>query len=178
MTQRSFVSRAVAVLAIAALSTSTFPVSASDAGARLTGSVLSGAESQPLVGAKLHAGDPKTGEVFTSGVTGDDGAFEIADLPASTYELAVEADGGLYVVTTPVRLAPGQSETLQVAVNPQMAPDPEEAAAVEARHTRASLWNNPLTAALIVLGAALVLGVVIDSATDDDDDLPASPSSI
>jgi hypothetical protein len=38
------------------------------------------------------------------------------------------------------------------------------------------VWNNPLTAALIIVGSAVVLGLIIDQAVSDDDEPTASPS--
>ena len=42
---------------------------------------------------------------------------------------------------------------------------------------RPSLWNNPLTAAFLVLGVAIVFGVIIENATDDDDSIDEPPTS-
>jgi hypothetical protein len=150
------------------------PLPAAERSANLSGSVLSAADSSPLVGVKLHAGDPKTGEIYSSPPTTADGKFRIEQLPAATYRVAVESEGGLYVASAPVKLAPGQAQSLTVAVNPQMADDPQSAKGKQGP-AKTSVWSNPGTAALIVLGASVVLGVAIDEATDDDDEIFASP---
>jgi hypothetical protein len=36
-----------------------------------------------------------------------------------------------------------------------------------------TIWSNPLTASLIVLGSAVVVGLLVEGATDDEDQ--ASP---
>jgi hypothetical protein len=41
-----------------------------------------------------------------------------------------------------------------------------------------TLWDNPLTATLIVVGGAVVTGLIIDAIDDDDTNTPtASPSN-
>ena len=120
--------------------------------------------------------DPKTGEVYTSGPSDSEGNYELTNVPASTYEVAVEADGGLYLVQSPLKLAPGQMQSVNLAVNAQMADDPAAEQEKTKRRGGTGVWNNPATAALIVIGAAVVLGLLIDAATDDDDDQPSSPN--
>ena len=170
MTQRSFSSRMIATGLILSLQVLFVPVFAGPGTATLTGSILSAGSDVPLAGAKLHAGDPKTGKIYSSEPAGADGAFTIENLPPATYEVAVESDGGLYIVQTPVKLAPGVTQNVNLAIHRQAAPnpDPDDDDGI-------GFWDNPLTAALIVLGAALVVGFAVDSWTDDDPVSPASP---
>jgi hypothetical protein len=128
----------------------------------------------PLVGARLHVGDPKSGEVFSSGLTTEDGEFLVANLPAATYQLAVESNNGLYLVGTPVKLAPGQTRHVNVAVNPDTGSSPSEKKEAN-RKGIATLWNNPATAGILVIGFAVIVGALVDRATKDE--LEASPSS-
>lgn len=180
MKQRSLGFKLIATLVIVSLQALTLPLMAGDPGAAVNGSILAADDQSPLVGAKLHLGDPQTGEIYTSKPTGQDGSFVIDEVPAAVYEMAVEADGGLYVVQTPLKLTPGQNQALNLAVTTQLAPgqmagSPEEEAEKKKKKGGAGVWNNPATAALIVIGAAIVLGLIIDAATDDDDERPASP---
>jgi hypothetical protein len=179
MKQRSLGFKLVATLVIVSLQALALPVMASDPGAAVNGSILAADDQSPLVGAKLHLGDPQTGEIYTSKPAGEDGSFVIDEVPAAVYEMAVEADGGLYVVQTPLKLTPGQNQALNLAVTTQLAPgqmaDSPEEEEKKKKKGGAGVWNNPATAALIVIGAAIVLGVIIDAATDDDDERPASP---
>jgi len=71
------------------------PVAAAEPRAGLTGSIVRAKNDAAIPGARLHAGDPRTGRVFSSSPAGDDGTFALGDLPPSTYRLAVEADDGL-----------------------------------------------------------------------------------
>ena len=49
-------------------------------------------------------------------------------------------------------------------------------AAKDAAKKSTNVWRNPLTASLIVLGSALVVGIIVTSVTDDDGgDPPVSP---
>jgi hypothetical protein len=177
MKQRSLASKLVATLLVVALQGLILPLMAAEPGAKVNGSILSSRDDAPLAGAKLHLGDPRTGEVYSSGLSQTDGSFSIDSVPASTYEVAVESDGGLYVVDTPVKLAPGQTQSLNVAIDPQVSPSPEDVDSKKKNRGGTSVWNNPGTAALIVLGGAIVLGWIINEATDDDDEQPASPSN-
>jgi hypothetical protein len=150
----------------------------------LSGVVRSHSDA-PLVGARIFAGNAATGEVFPSEPTGADGTFEIPGLPPATYELAVESDQGLYLIEQPVPLAEGRRQAVGITIAPGMT----AAAAAEGTAgdtaggsssgsgsgsapgggSRPNLWNNPLTAALLVLGIAIIFGLIIESATDDDD---------
>jgi hypothetical protein len=175
MKQRSLGFKLVVTVLIASLQGLMIPAIASEPGAKLTGSILEAGNDTPLGGAKLHLGDPKTGEIYTSAPSLRDGTFEIADVPPSTYEVAVESDGGLYLVQSPITLAPGQSQAVNLAINPQMADSPADTEEKKKNKGGTGVWNNPATAALIVVGAAVVLGLLINAATDDDDEGPASP---
>jgi hypothetical protein len=146
------------------------PVSAAGATAALDGSIVRSADQTPLEGARLHASNPKTGELFSSGPAGDDGRVMIDELPAATYSLAVESGGGLYLVEAPVPIEAGSRQTVNLAVTPQpfdakKDKDPSE--------KKSSIKENPLTAALIVAGIAVVIGLLF---YDDDDDAVRSPS--
>jgi hypothetical protein len=169
--------RVLATGLIVALPLASVPVSASDTSATLIGSIVSAGDQTPLSGARLHVGDPRTGEIFSSQPVGDEGTFLVDNLPPAIYELAVESNGGLYVTDTPLQLQPGQSRTVNLAVNPQQEPAPGPQTAEDKKKKKAGVWNNPLTATLIVLGSALVIGIIIEAADDDDDGPSPSPSS-
>lgn len=175
---RNRMTNVVAAVLVVSLQALGLPASAGAAPASVSGALVRAADQSPLVGAKLHLGNPETGAILTTAPTDAKGTFALSGLAPATYQLAVETNGGLYVVTTPVRLAPGQTRTLNVAIAAATKDDDDDdnkpgAAAAPAK---TGLWENPLTAALIVLGAAIVVGYVVDSATDDDNETTASPS--
>ena len=174
MIQRSSVLRVLASVLIVILPTAWTPVPASTSSATLTGSILSSPDRGPLSGARLHVGDPRSGVIYSSEIVDDDGAFVVADLPSATYELAVESAGHLYVVGTPLQLEPGQSRTVHVEVNPDVAPNPEEAEKKKKKGA-ATIWDNPLTAALIVVASAIVIGLILNN---DDSDPPITSESM
>ena len=178
MKQHSVTAKVLAVALVLSLQSLFMPVSADDQTASVSGTVLSSGTHEPLPGAKLYAADPKSGELFPSTTTGADGSFTVEGLPPSTYELAVESDGNLYLVGAPLTLAPGQTQNVNVAINPQGAASPEEQEK-EKHRGGTGIWNNPLTAALVIAGAAIVLGVIINEATKDDSaDRDTSPSRL
>ena len=181
MQHRTLPLKLTAIVAIVALQGLGLPAEAAGgaAGSRVSGSILSAPDETPLAGARLHLGDPRSGRVFTSQPSNADGSFALAEVPPATYDVAVESNGGLYVVMTPIELAAGDARNLQVAVTPlapgQMAPPPPDPDA-EKNRGGTSVWNNPATAALIVVGSAIVIGFLIKEATDDEDEPSASPS--
>ncbi len=172
-------SRPMAALVAVALVVYTSPAAAAPPAASLTGTVVASPGHDLSGPVRVHAGDPKSGSIYSSAPVGEDGTFEIRNLPPSSYELAIEADGGLYVVATPVALEPGANRTVHLEVKPSAAPAPSRANAAEAgKAGRPSVWNNPLTATLIVIGLAVVVGLVVEELTDDDEPASVSPSTL
>ena len=149
------------------------PTSAGLRMAALDGTILSAASQAPLAGVKLHVGNPATGSIYTSGPTTADGAFTVANLPAGVFELAIETDGGLFVVETPVRLEQGEVRTVHLTVMQRSSrtatPSPGAV-----KKSKLTLWDNPLTAALVVVGSAFIVGLLIEEL--DDDEGQSSPS--
>ncbi len=175
MTPRRFPLRCLAVLLSAVLMLISSPLGAAAPTAALSGRIMA-RSGQTLEGTvRLHAGDAKTGAVYSSEPLGTDGTFEIRNLPASSYRLAVEADGGLYVVETPIRLDAGANRTVQLAIQAQAATATGRLNAAEKKPGAASFWENPLTATLIVIGGAILVGIIVDEATDEDNASPSSP---
>ena len=174
MTQRTSMVRALATTMIVILPFAWTPAPATNQSASLSGSILSAVDHGPVSGARLHVGDPRSGKIYSSAVVDADGRFVVADIPSATYELAVESEGHLYVVATPLQLAPGQVRTVHVEVNPDVAPDPD-AAEKKKKKGAATIWDNPLTAALIVIAAAVVVGLLLDSS---DSDSPVTSQSM
>lgn len=144
-------------------------------GGTLSGHVFAAEGHAPLRGVQVHVGDPSSGTIRGSATTGDDGSFTVTGLPPAKYEIAVQSPKAVYVAGGSVALAAGESRSVQVAVNEQVAPSPAEVA--KKRRRGGAAWlNNPFTATMIVLGAAVLIGVVVDNATDDEDTSP-SPSA-
>ena len=181
MTDPGLLSRILAVGLILSVQSLGTAVSAEEAKASLTGTIVSATDHTPLSGARVHAGDPKTGRIYSSQPTTADGSFSVEALPASGYELAVEADGGLYIIQTPVQLAPGTAPHLTVAVNRDQNgdDDDDDSAGVvpqSGKFRGISIWDNPLTAAGLVLGLAFVIGALIEDATIDPDVIMSDPN--
>lgn len=159
----------LAALLIVAMPGLLLPVHAQPAAASLSGTVQSAGDRAPLAGVRVFAGDRATGEVFRSEPTSEDGRFAIRGLPAASYELAVGVDEGLYLVETPVPLAPGTGRRVTLAVDAESRINAQDDPS-DITGDGPSLWNNPVTAALIVFGVAVVIGIIVENATDDEDD--------
>lgn len=162
---KSVVGKLLVCVLIIALQSVYFPVSAEKEDATLTGTVILANEKTPLVGVTVYVGDPKTGEVYRSTATLEDGGFSIDNLPAATYEVAVEAEEGLYLIKTPISFDPGQNRALSIAVN-RNSGSPAEVQKIVAE--RNSLFDNALTAAGAVVGIAFAIGWLLEESTDDE----------
>jgi hypothetical protein len=104
-----------------------------------------------------------------------DGSFRATGIPAGPSELAIETSEGLFVVATPVAIAPGTTRRIQLAYGGRQdtsAPPPTEN---EKKKKGGGVWANPVYASLIVVGSAIVLGFAIDQLTQSDNE-PVSPS--
>ncbi len=157
---RNLRSQVVAAVLITILPLALAPAFTATGEGTLHGIVVEAAQHAPLAGIKVHVANPGTGVIRVSPTTGNDGAFTVAGLPAATYEIGLEKGGRLFLVRTPVSLAPGQSRSLAVSLNQDT--EPEQNA-----DTKATVWQNPLTAALLVTGGAVLLGVILENATQD-----------
>jgi len=147
------------------------------AGGSLDGSIVRSVDQSPMVGARIHIANPRTKEIISSAPAGRKGSFVVSEIPADRYSLAVEHEGGLYVVETPLQVTDGGKQTLNLSVAPM---SDQEKSNLENSNDKDNpagfaLWDNPLSAALVVLGIAVVVGVVIDG-DDDSSDSNSSPS--
>jgi len=141
----------------------------------LSGRVIAAAD-RPVPTAVLVAPSGATGAPVTAPVAAD-GTFTVADLPAGTAELAIQTSEGLYVVHTPVAIAPGTTRTLQLALGGrQDTSQPPPPADAKKKKKAGGVWANPLYATLIVVGSAIVVGVLISELTKPNN-TPASPST-
>ena len=171
MSPRGPITRILAILLVITVPLVFVPSAAAQEGATLAGTVYAVDGQQPIDGAVLHAGDIRTGEIYSSASTSADGSFVLSGLPPAAYKLAVETDGGLYVVGTSVQLVAGQERDVQLALRPDVAQDPEEA---DDDDDEMGFMDNPLFASLTVIGASILFGWLL-SELDDSDELIASP---
>jgi len=168
MTHRGSRSRLVALGLVFTLHAGGLPLFSASPPSTLSGTVFAAGRSTPLAGARLHVADPRTGRLYTTPPTSTDGGFELADLPPAVYRLGVEIEGGLFLVDQPLSLEAGQLRTVTLQLGqaePEPEPDPESEA--KTKKKKAGVWDNPLTASLIILGGAIVVGYVVNELTDD-----------
>jgi hypothetical protein len=166
---RTLLTRVLATALIFAVQGLFIPAHATDQAATVAGSIVTAGDQTPLSGAKLHLANPITGELVSSTATAADGGFRIENVPAGTYEIGVESSGKLFLVEAPFQLAPGQVQGLNLAINPEAAPDPEAAQKNKKKKGGATGWNNPGVAAAIVLGGAVLIGAGVSQLTEDDE---------
>ena len=117
-----------------------------------------------------------------SAAVATDGSFRLEGLPAGRVHLAVATSDGLYPVAVPVAVPAGGTRTVHLALAGRQdtnADDlPPDYADDDKKKGGLGFWNNPLTASLVVIGAAIAVGVLVDQLSDDDNPTPtASPST-
>ena len=95
-----------------------------------------------------------------------DGTFRVGGLPEGRTDLAVETSEGLYVVDTPLVLAPGTARSLQLALRGRQDTGTAKPPEKEKKRKHNGALDNPLTGTLIIVGSAIVLGVAIDQLTN------------
>jgi len=168
ITERSAMAKLLAVSTLAVLSLPWGAARAEATTGGLTG-VIRSADRTPLAGARLLAAVGADARVIRSGLTGDDGSFSLENLDPGTYLLAVEVEGGVYLVRDPVPVAAGARRVVQIAVGatPETG-DASPAADPAADEATPGIWNNPFAAGGLVLGIAIVVGVLIKNVTDDE----------
>ncbi|MGH7410417.1 MAG: carboxypeptidase-like regulatory domain-containing protein, partial [Candidatus Methylomirabilis sp.] len=72
----------------------------------------------PLQGAVVKVALRPEARIYQSAKTGPKGDYSISELPPGTYDVAVEADGGLYVLSGPLALQPAERRTVSLSVRP------------------------------------------------------------
>jgi hypothetical protein len=146
-----------------------FPLGAfAGATGALAGRVLPPANGR-LIAKNVWVGDRPAAEAA-------DGSFRVDGIPAGPAELAIETSAGLYVVATPVAIAPGATRQVQLAFGGRQDTGAPAAPENDTKKKRGGIWANPATATLIIIGSAIVVGVAIDELTHNAS-APASPSA-
>ncbi len=163
MVQRHIWARWLAPAVIVSLLGPALPAAREPATAALSGVIRSAADQTPLAGARILVAYRENAEVTRSEWTTADGNFSIAELDPGRYDLAVEVQGGLYLIRAPIDLVPGVKRAVQIAVGTAQLEEDGNAGA-----PLPSAWDNPAAAGGIVLGLAILIGVLVKNATSDE----------
>jgi len=163
MGERSKAFKLISLAVILALTGAGFPLLAEEPAAGLRG-VIRAHDRSPLEGARLLAAEPDSGEVYRSEPTAADGSFVLAELAPGSYDLAVEVEGGFYLVKQSLELVGGVQREVQVAVAAPAA----AGSTLPADEAQAGMWNNPFIAGGLVLGFAILVGALVKNATEDE----------
>jgi len=130
-------------------------------------------ETSRLAGATVTAINVQTGRRYVSNFTGDNGAYQIDDLPAGTYDIAIDAADRVYVTDSLIDLAENQRLYLSFSLRPPAADaidsplfkggakltftDPNAVPQASGPAAKKSFWKRPGGIAIIsilVAGAA------------------------
>ena len=96
--------------------------------ASIRGVLFRSDETTRIKGATVTAINTRTGRRYVSNFTGDNGAYEVKDLPAGTYDIAIESSDRLYVTESLVDLAEKQRLYLSFSLQAKGAAAPGAAA--------------------------------------------------
>jgi hypothetical protein len=167
------------------------PVFASPAPALLSGKILKAGTGAPVQGAVVKLNHRTEGKVFTSGKADAQGSYSIPDLPAGTYDLAVESDAGVFVVNAPVSLASGEKRDASFSLRPvsgaadqpaaggtagAQPPPPAQAKPAETQKKKTPWYASPWFGTAVVVGSAVIIGAALNS-SNNNEPATASPSS-
>jgi hypothetical protein len=127
--KRGTLDRSVALLLTLAISGYWVPASraaiAQPQFAEIRGNVLAADGLTAVAGVSVKAANMQTRQVYTSQPTGQNGMYSLQNLPAGSYDLAVETSHGLYPADTLVDANAGKRLTVSLALKP-VAAQPDE----------------------------------------------------
>ena len=155
----------------------------------ISGRVLDTA-GEPLAGAKVIAYHLSSEETYISTVTNAKGQYEILNLPYGYFDVAVEAEDGLYLASQVVNVAPSSQTVMTLNLSqftPEQAADartfpasdaaPVGLASVEEKPKGADFWKSGTGIGIIAgVGGALLLTLILTSG-DDDETVPPPASA-
>lgn len=171
--KRRLSTRLLAVVLAGLLVTLFNPVWAAATSASLAGRILSEDARTPLAGVVVHLTGPSS-EVIKSDPTTGDGMFTMVDLTPGTYRCVVETSEGMFQVTASLRLEPGQSRSIQLALKKEQQPI---AAGVGSASGGGAGGGAAAYGPLIGIGVILgTLGLASALDSDDKSKSPGSPS--
>jgi hypothetical protein len=109
---------------------STTLVAPSARAAEIRGSILGADGLTTIAGVTVKAAHMATHQIYTSNLTGTDGTYKLSDLPAGSYDLAVQTPQGLFAADALVEAKEGRRTTVSLAIRadrqdppPQPPPD-------------------------------------------------------
>jgi hypothetical protein len=156
--------RVIALAVVVTLSATTPAGLASTNEATVVGHVLLTESESPLSGARIRLIGVSNEQRYRSEPTSRDGSFRLADLPPDAYRVSIERDGLLFVVDSPIRLGPGETVDVDLAVRPAVSIAP------------AASSGRPVLHGLLIAGSAIVAGLVVKEIIDDDEPRQPSPT--
>jgi hypothetical protein len=99
--------------------------------ASIRGVLFRSDETTRIKGATVTAINTRTGRRYVSNYTGENGAYEVKDLPAGTYDIAIDSSDRLYVTDSLVDLAEKQRLYLSFSLQAKGAAAPGAAPGAE-----------------------------------------------
>lgn len=146
------------------------------------GTIYQPDEKGPLAGAKVTAINVRTGALYTSKVTTENGNFDVSGLPAGTYDVVIEVSGGVFVADHIVDVGPGEGVSKSYSVQPsrpanrmiaKLPPPKGSATVVGESEVQAPFWTSTGGKVLIVVLSAGAAAAIYNAVNDNN----ASPSS-
>jgi hypothetical protein len=107
-----------------------------------------------------------------------DGSFEIDALRAGPAKVAIETSEGLFILASPVSIAPGTTRRVQLALGGRQDSSAPPATEKDTKKKPAGAWARPMVATMIIVGSAVLVGIAIDDVLQNTNPAPAiSPST-
>lgn len=147
------------------------PTLALPGAAAIRGLVLADDSRTPLADVQVMVADPTGAVARASRRTTANGAFTLQDLAPGSYRLSIATAAGSYRVETPVRLSPGQTRSVNLALHANAGGSVPPSASTGVTHLT---WSS------ILIGSAVIVGVVLITQGNLDltsDSKPVSPSA-
>jgi hypothetical protein len=107
-----------------------------------------------------------------------DGSFEIDALLPGPANVAIETSEGLFILASPVSIAPGTTRRVQLALGGRQDSSAPTTTEKDTKKKPAGVWARPMVATVIIVGSAVLVGVAIDDVLQNTNPAPAiSPST-
>jgi len=148
------------------------------------GTIYQSDEKSSLAGAKVTAINVRTGARYASGVTTDNGNFDINGLPAGTYDVVIEVDGSLFVADHIQDVGPGEGVSKSYSIQPQRPanrtiaklPNPKGSALVVGETAaKENFWTSTSGRVLIGVVAAGAAVAIYNNTKSSNNGSPSSP---
>jgi len=144
-------------------------------GTVFSGKVFGAEGSTPREGVVVRLVGETPDSSYSTDPTGADGAFRLEGAPPGSYRVLAEAREGAYLAADGFQLQPGANQPVALTLG-DASPNQQTADQTSTTGGTSTKQGLPTWAKWTIVGGIAVIALwAIDSVTDDDEELPASP---